>query len=308
MARKVLRPRILLVAPAASRATLCGLIGGPDWDVVEVSSLEQAAFVQDGQPCQVVVLEGSVVQAKAGEGLAWLAEQVAAPLVLLSAVQADLVTEGLRHGTLWMPLEIAREHPLLLRALLTQAMDLGQERQLCRHAALQLRHCNARVDRLLGLLWEAVPGEGPTRWYSQRYMLERLDEEVSRSRRHQSPLSVILGEMQPTEGEPLDPEQIRQLGDWVARKISESKRRCDVAGQYGLGGFMLLLPHSTAEQAAGACRRLRHLLEHQPHEIVAPLHVRFGTASVPSDEASVQTLLRRAEERLESASETETPS
>jgi diguanylate cyclase (GGDEF)-like protein len=209
----------------------------------------------------------------------------------------------MRHGTLWMPLEIARSHPTLARALLTQAIDLGRERQLCRDVAAQLRHSHARADRLLGLLWEAAPGEGPTRWYSQRYMLERLDEEVSRARRHQAPLSVVLGELHPGGNEALAPEQVSRLGDWVAREVGVHKRRCDVAGQYGLGGFMLLLPHASAEQAAGACRRLRQVLEHRSHEGFAPLHVRFGTASVPTDEASVPTLLRRAEERLQRAVE-----
>jgi PleD family two-component response regulator len=47
------------------------------------------------------------------------------------------------------------------------------------------------------MLWQASPTAGRTRWFSQRHMMERLEEEVARADRHGTPLSVILGE---TEG------------------------------------------------------------------------------------------------------------
>ena len=47
---------------------------------------------------------------------------------------------------------------------------------------------------------------------------------------------------------------VAQSKEWPACQIEKSKRRCDVVGQYGLDGFMLVLPRATPEQAQGTCR------------------------------------------------------
>jgi GGDEF domain-containing protein len=93
-----------------------------------------------------------------------------------------------------------------------------------------------------------------------------------------------------------------RLATWAAQRVGEVKRRCDVAGQYGLRGFMLLLPRGTAAEAEGACRRLRGVLE-RPAEggPFPPLHACFGTATLAAEADTVQGLLRRAEEGLERA-------
>jgi diguanylate cyclase (GGDEF)-like protein len=301
MTAKAVRERVLLVARDGIREELRGLMPTADWEVIEARSLEHARFVQDGQPCEAIIVDGGLAGPGWSEGLARLAGQVLAPVVLIGEVAVGSVLEGLRLGASWLPVEIAYRHPELLAGLLTQAIAVGQERQRAVNTTVQLRHCYGRVDRLLGLLWEAAPGEGPVRWYSQRHMLERLDEEVARTRRHGGPLSLILGELRPRSSEKIAPDQLQRLGAWLARQIAENKRRCDVAGQYGLGGFMLVLPRATAEEAAGACQRLQMVLEHPPHDELPGVHACFGTASVPADLPSVQGLLRRAEERLDQA-------
>src|SRR2546429_442418 len=68
-----------------------------------------------------------------------------------------------------------------------------------RAAALveELGAATRRIERLAGMLWEAVPGQGRAPWFPQRYMLERLEEELARAQRHGGPLSVVLGEVRP---------------------------------------------------------------------------------------------------------------
>jgi diguanylate cyclase (GGDEF)-like protein len=124
-------------------------------------------------------------------------------------------------------------------------------------------------------------------------MLQRLEEEVARARRHGGPLAVVLGEVQPGE----DVEAAL-----AAERVGRAKRRSDVAGRYGLHGFMVLLPRGTEAEALGCCRRLRALLE-RPAEggPAPPLRSWFGVAEFSPAAATAQALLSRAEERLEKA-------
>jgi GGDEF domain-containing protein len=303
MALEVPWLRLLLVADDDARPGLRALVPAGRWDVVEASSIQQARFVQEAQPCDVAAVDGGLAGPGWGEALAWLAGQVPAPVVLVAGAAVEVVLEGLRQGASWLPADAARRHPELLAGLLEQAAWLGQERQRAGFHAAALRDSHARVDRLLGLLWEAVPGEGPARWLSQRHMLERLDEEVARTLRHGGPLSVVLGELCPDGGERLAPAQLGRLAGWMAGQVGRHKRRSDVAGQYGLGGFMLLLPRVGPAEAAAACRRLDGLLRHPAHEGLPAVHACFGLAGVPEDLPSVQVLLRRAEERLDQSRE-----
>lgn len=272
------------------------------WDVTEAGGVEQACFLQTSQPCDVVVLHGGLAGAGWGEALAWLGTTLQRPIVLVSDLgEVGPVLEGLRQGIKWLPLEAAKGHPELFEAVLAQAVWRGEERRRAALTESQLRESFGRIDRLLGLLWEAAPGEGPTRWFSQRHMMERLDEEVARLRRRGGELSLLLGEVRPANGERLAPEPAQRLATWAARRLAEHKRRCDVAGRYGLDGFMLVLPRATAEEADGACRRLAQLLARHDQPDLPPIRPCFGCASVPGEAVTVQALLRRAEERLEQA-------
>lgn len=295
--------RVLLVAEDGPRAILRGLLPAIGWDPIEACSIEQACFLQQAHPSDVVVLDGGLGGADWNEALAWLRREGQTPLVLVSEVVPTIVLEALRQDVSWMPADVARGSPELLAALLAQAVRLNQQRQQASTLAIQLRECRQRIDRLLGLLWEVAPGDGPGRWYSQRHILERLDEEVARIRRHGGQLSIVLGEVRPRSGEKLDAELANRLGEWTARKVTEYKRRSDVAGQYGLGAFILVLPQATPEEVDGACRRLRTVLEDHGHEELPEIHACFGTASVPEDQANIPVLLRRAEERLDEARE-----
>jgi GGDEF domain-containing protein len=64
---------------------------------------------------------------------------------------------------------------------------------------------------------------------------------------------------------------------------------------------MLLLPHTPASGAHEVCRRLRHDLEQAPWR----MHASFGVASYSSQHSSPKSLLRLAEEGLDTAREME---
>lgn len=110
------------------------------------------------------------------------------------------------------------------------------------------------------------------------------------------PLSVAVGELQSTEGGGA------MVPDWAAEAIVRGKRRSDVVGQYGPGGFLMLMMHTPKPGGVTCCRRLQEALEH-PAETGAPRAMRsyFGIATATADESAPQMLLRIAEENLEAA-------
>ena len=94
-------------------------------------------------------------------------------------------------------------------------------------------------------------------WYNQRHMLERLDQEAARARRQGGDFTVVLAEVQGARREQLSPAETDHLATWTAARVTQAKRRSDVAGQYGPHGFMLLLPGATAvarSAPAGGCK------------------------------------------------------
>ncbi len=293
--------RLLLVASEEERSILRPLLDRERWEPVEATSIHQARFVLQVTGCDVILIDIALVGADAVEGFAWLVGEAPSPALLRGDGDGTHLVEALQQGALWFPGEAVRRNPPLLAIMLEQSLQRGRERRQAASDRAALVDSQVRIDRLLTLLWEAAPGDGPTRWFTQRYMLERLDEEVARSQRDGAPLSVVLGELCSEAGERLTPDQADVLASWLEDRIGRSKRRCDVAGQYGLHGFMLLLPQSSDDQAKEACKRLRRLLLDPPHADLPPVHACFGLASVSSEAQTVPALLRRAEERLDEA-------
>jgi diguanylate cyclase (GGDEF)-like protein len=302
MSDHVQRRRVLLTAEDRERAAFRKLFQAEvlrPWEVVEADSLERARFILQLDPCDVLLLDCGLYRGGASGGLTWLAEQRRAPVLFLADDEPETITTALRQGAhYWMPREVAQTHPTVLAVMLKQAAEFGDLQRRGQETTDALEDARRQVNRLVNLLWEAVPGEGRARWFTQRHMLERLEEEVLRAQRYGGPLAVILGEVETPSAEGGDEAS---AATWTVEQISRAKRRSDVAGQYGLQGFMMLLPQTDESGAAGCCRRLRQILEDPadppgPH---GPLHVRFGVACFCPETHSVKSLLSRAEERLE---------
>ena len=277
----------------------------PAWDAITADGVERAHFVLQMEPCDVLVLDSELYRRAAPDALAWLGGPHRTPVLFLADVTPGLVVEALGHGAdHWLPRDLALSCPSLLAATLQTAAHLGDLRRKARTAGETLADCRRQVSRLVSLLWEAAPAEGRFGWYNQRHMLERLDEEAARGRRQGGAFTVVLGQVQGARREQLSPAETDHLATWTAARVTQAKRRSDVAGQYGPHGFMLLLPGATATGAVGACRRLQSVLEEPPALEVTPLpplRACFGLAPFSPAASSVKTLLRQAEERLDQA-------
>ena len=111
--------------------------------------------------------------------------------------------------------------------------------------------------------------DGLTNIYVRRHFLERLNEEVARSRRHHLKLSVLM----------IDIDHFKQcndtyghlVGDIILRDIvrimKEQVRQIDLVGRYGGEEFVIALPDTNKASAGGIAERLRQSIE--KHEFKA---------------------------------------
>jgi two-component system cell cycle response regulator len=103
---------------------------------------------------------------------------------------------------------------------------------------------------------------------SRRSLLRNLKEEFFLARRHQSPLSIVLldlddfKEINDTYGHLAGDTVLRALGEWLRGEGSLRARDC--AGRYGGDEFMILLPQTTSEGAITLAERARSYLSSVP--------------------------------------------
>src|SRR5262249_32084560 len=152
--------------------------------------------------------------------LGWLGGRAEAPVLFVCDGTPERVARALAEGVWqWLPRSLVREHPAVLDAALRHAALRRATLPQVRRGDDRPRARRAQATRLANLLWAATPEEGRPRWSSQRHMLERLDEEVSRSRRHGTPLAVVLGEVWAEEGDEETPPGPVEVSRWAAERI-----------------------------------------------------------------------------------------
>ncbi len=134
---------------------------------------------------------------------------------------------------------------------------------------------------------------------NRRYMEERLSEEIKRSNRHGFPMSFMMLDVDHFKS--YNDEYGHPAGDAalkiVAQVIRETLRSADVAARFGGEEFSILLPQTTAEEAAAIAERLRSNIEHAnfPHRLVT---TSIGVASCSADLCASADLVSAADKAL----------
>ncbi len=176
------------------------------------------------------------------------------------------------------------------------------------------RELRARVERTLRLvrsqsqLRELAQTDPLTGLANLRAFRVRIEEEVKRARRYRTPLTCVMADMDNLK--PVNDQLGHAAGDRaiaaVAGILREELRETDFGARYGGDEFVILLPHTSAEEgrvfAERACTRVRErVVEISGWRI--PLGASFGVACLPegADEASAETLLREADAALYAA-------
>ncbi|MFZ5562047.1 MAG: diguanylate cyclase [Pseudomonadota bacterium] len=98
--------------------------------------------------------------------------------------------------------------------------------------------------------------------HNRRSILELLDREIARTRRHGPPLAVVILDLDhfkrinDTWGHPTGDRVLQQ----AAELLGQCLRQCDAVGRYGGEEFLILLPDTTLEGARTLAERCRERL------------------------------------------------
>ncbi len=145
--------------------------------------------------------------------------------------------------------------------------------------------------------------DGLTKLLLRRVLLEKLDQELHRAKDKDSPLSLVLLDIDhfksvnDTYGHPAGDAVLRE----VAARVKRSVRDVDVCGRYGGEEFMVLLPQTPLEGALLVAERIREAVKAKPFELRGEerrITVSLGVAVYPLHSDNGRALIEASDEAL----------
>ena len=134
-----------------------------------------------------------------------------------------------------------------------------------------------------------------TRLYSRRYIMNRLAEEVERSKRYGESLSVAMLDIDNFKR--INDRNGHDVGDEALRRVAElvmdNVRSIDVVGRYGGEEFLIIFPHTPLDHAVKSCERIRKKIE-KARIIPSNLTVSIGVTQLTEDE-DVDSVVKKAD-------------
>lgn len=178
----------------------------------------------------------------------------------------------------------------------TEIQSLESVADICANS-IQNAHYVERVKQLAYL-------DGLTGIFNRRYFEIRILEEIERARRYDTPMAVIMADID--DFKRLNDDFGHLLGDEVLRRVSslfhQQLRKIDVVCRYGGEEFAILLTHTNAKQAATIAEKLRRLVEKSRFPgVPRTITVSAGVAAFPAHGKTRDEIIRAADSGLYSA-------
>ncbi len=142
-----------------------------------------------------------------------------------------------------------------------------------------------------------------TQLFSHRAFQQRLQEEVLRSGRSQTPFSLIMCDVDHFKS--YNDSYGHQAGDHLLKTLSgilaSFARPVDLVARYGGEEFAVILPNFVRTEAMQVAERMRARVAAEPFVFQGePTHatMSFGVASFPQDATTASQIVRTADEKL----------
>ena len=145
-----------------------------------------------------------------------------------------------------------------------------------------------------------------TRLYVHRYFQLRLEEEVARSRRYNSTISLLMIDID--HFKPINDNYGHQQGDVILKEMSKIMRKnvrtTDIAARYGGEEFAIILPETTQADAKIVAERIRRDVSNYDFPSIIsgqpPIKcsVSIGVAGFPLNADSKDQLIQKADSSL----------
>jgi diguanylate cyclase (GGDEF)-like protein len=283
-------PRILLADDSSTVRTIARMeLESAGYDVLEAPDGEQALAMAIAQQPDTILLDiempvmdgyETVTALKADAGTADI------PVVFLTGrTDAADVVRALKlggHDYVRKPPEAAE---LLARVRAALRVKTLQDQLRARADELDRM---TRTDHLTGL-------------FNRRHMEENLRAMTAGATRHGFPIVVLIVDVDHFKN--VNDTLGHQAGDEVlvelATRLRSVMRIEDVLGRWGGEEFLLLLPHTTATQAAFLAERLRSVVAASPVVTSAgPLSVSISIGGAAAEEQGHHDLLLTADRQL----------
>lgn len=241
-------------------------------------------------------------------------------LVLVNANFEDY--DPLRLCSQLRSLERTRFLPILLIAeqgdddLIVRALDLGvtdyvmrpiDPNELIARSLTQIRRkrCNDRLRASVRQTIELAVTDGLTGLHNRRYLDNHLKLLIDRATARGRALSVCITDID--RFKLVNDTYGHDAGDVVLRefasRVRSAVRGADLACRYGGEEFVLVMPDTTPEMAAGVAERLRAIVESEPFQIpgtdvALSVTASLGIAAMLPSGDTPDALLKRADNAL----------
>jgi diguanylate cyclase (GGDEF)-like protein len=145
--------------------------------------------------------------------------------------------------------------------------------------------------------------DGLTQIFNKRYFVETLERELSRARRYDRPLALMMFDIDhfkrcnDTYGHRAGDHVLRHMADIVRQRA----RKVDVVARYGGEEFAVILPEIDEMGAAQFAETVRAMVEQEEFSFEGrriPLTISVGVAELKTEVANADDLIKRADARL----------